>query len=254
MTTGDEVRDQMDRFSVILWEPQDPINIGSVVRICRNTNVTDLRLVRPRTWNPDVVLISAPRSESFIAEHVHRYESFRDASTGIHRLYALTARGRRERQRRLRVDDLLEELSTMLDSDARFGFVFGREDAGLSNDVVDRCDAYITLETSADYSSLNLAQAVMLVIWNVFRRFGEPEPLRAPQRVFERISHDVLERMMDDVEKALVTIEFFKGDQRENVMRTIRSVFMRANLDQQELATMWGVFKEVSAHDRRRRS
>lgn len=241
----------MARFRVILWEPQDPINIGSVVRICRNTNVSDLRLVRPRAWNPDVFLISAPRSEQYIHDSVRVFDSFTKAAEGAHRLYALTARGRRERQQRLRVDDLLEELSTLLETDAQCGFVFGREDAGLTNDVVDRCDAYITLETSADYSSLNLAQAVMLVIWNVFRRFGQPADLRAPQRVWEQASHDALSRMMDDVEQALVTIEFFKGDQRENVLRTLRSVFLRAGLDQQELATFWGIFKEITLRDRR---
>lgn len=243
----------MERFSVILWEPQDPINIGSVVRICRNTDVTDLRLVRPRSWNPEVVLISAPRSESYIDAHVRSFDSFTEASAGIHRLYALTARGRRERQRRLRIEDLLEDITSLLETDARFGFVFGREDAGLPNEVVDRCDAYITLETAADYSSLNLAQAVMLVVWNLFRRFGAPAELRAPQRTWDGVSHDTLSRMMDDVEKALDTIGFFKGDQRDNVLRTVRQVFLKAELDQQELATFWGIFREVTLRDQRLR-
>ena len=254
MTNEAPAQELIDRVRVILWEPQDPINIGSVVRVCRNTGVSDLRLVRPRSWNPDVVLISAPRSETFIATNVHRYDSFREAIEGTHRLYALTARGRRDRQRRLRVEDLLVELEQLLDTDATCAFVFGREDSGLPNSVVDRCDAYITLETSEDYPSMNLAQAVLLVLWNVFRSFGHVRELRAPQRTWEAASHDTLARKMDDVERALEVIDFFKGDQHENILRTLRSVFMRAGLDQQELATLWGVFREVVLHDQRRKS
>lgn len=242
----------MERFSVVLWEPQDPINVGSVVRVCRNTDVHDLRLVNPRGWNPDVVLITAPRCEAFIEDAVRIHPTFESASEGLHRLYALTARGRRERQQRLRVDDLVEELQTMMHTDARVGFVFGREDAGLPNDIVDQCDAYITLETSPDYASLNLAQAVLMVLWSVFRTFGTAAELRAPQKVWDRVSHDLIHRLMDDVEKALDTIGFFKGDHRDNVLRTVRNVLLRAGLDKQELATFWGIFKEIRAHDERR--
>lgn len=242
----------MDRFAVVLWEPQDPINVGSVVRVCRNTDVRDLRLIRPRGWNPEVILITAPRSERFIDEHVQRFDAMDDAVHGLHKLYALTARGRRERQQRFRVDELAQYIADLADTDARIGFLFGREDAGLPNEAIDRCDGYITLETSVDYSSMNLAQAVLLVVWTLFKRFGEADPLRGPQKEWPAADHAQIFRLMEDVEAALEIIDFFKGDQRDNVLRTIRQTLLRAEMDSQELATFWGVFKEIQNHDRRR--
>ena len=231
--------------TVILWEPQDPINIGSVVRVCRNTGVRDLRLIRPAGWIPERVAISAPNSDDWVRDHVRIHESWDDAVSGLHRLYALTARGRLERQQRFRLDPLVQQLRPELEQGAGVGFVFGREDSGLPNSVVDRCDAYVTLETHPDYTSLNLAQAVLLVCHHLFRAFGEADPMRTSGRRFDDATHDQVARMMDQVERSLDAIAFFKGDQRENVLRTIQRVVLRARPDQQELATLWGIFSEV---------
>lgn len=249
---NDSTDDAMNRFALLLWEPQDPINMGAVVRACRNTDVKDLRLVRPGTWNPEVMRITAPRSEAFIENTVQRFEQFEDATVGLHRLYALTARGRRERNLRFRMDALVEHIAQASEADRRVGFVFGREDAGLPNEIIDRCDGYISLEASSDYASMNLAQAVLLVVWSLFKRFGNAAALRAPQRAWPPAEHAQVQRFMEDVERALDAVGVFRGDQRENVLRTVRQTLLRADMNTQELATFWGVFKAVLAKDRLR--
>lgn len=231
--------------SIILWEPQDPINIGSVVRVCRNTGIDDLRLVRPAGWVPERVNISAPNSEAWIDAHVSHFETWEEAVSGMHELWALTARGRREGQTRHRLQDIGQDLGALAQSGQHVGFVFGREDHGLPNAVVDRCDGYITLETSPEYPSLNLAQAVLLVAHALLMNFGEPLHMEPVTRQLERATHDEVERMMGQAARALDSISFFKGDQRYNVLRTLREVFVRAQLDKRELNTFWGVFKEV---------
>lgn len=242
----------MSRFALLLWEPQDPINMGAVVRACRNTDLNDLRLVRPGTWNPEVMCITAPRSEDFIQSSVQRFEDFDAAAAGLHRLYALTARGRRERNLRFRMDELVEHIAGASEAHRRVGFVFGREDAGLPNGVIDRCDGYISLEASSDYSSMNLAQATLLVVWSLFKRFGNAAPLRPPQQQWPPVEHEQMQRFMEDVERALERIGVFRGDQRENVLRTVRQTLLRADMNTQELATFWGVFKAILAKDRHR--
>lgn len=231
--------------TIILWEAQDPINIGSVVRVCRNTGIDDLRLIRPAGWVPERVSISAPNSEAWLKQHVRIFETWEEAVSGVHELWALTARGRREGLTRHRLQSIARDLDGRASAGERVGFVFGREDHGLPNEVVDRCDGYITLETSPDYPSLNLAQAVLLVAHQLLMSFGEPLKMDAPPRRSERVTHDEVERMMAQAERALDAIDFFKGDQRYNVLRTIREVFVRAQLDKRELSTFWGVFKEV---------
>lgn len=241
----------MHRFALLLWEPQDPINMGAVVRACRNTTMTDIRLIRPGSWNPDVMYISAPRCEAYIDQHLHRYDDFLSASENVHRLYALTARGRKERNLRFRIDALVDHIETHVNADQRVGFVFGREDAGLPNHIIDRCDGYVSLESSADYASMNLAQAVLLVVWSVFKRFGTPATMRAPQRAWPAAEHAQIERFMQDTERALEAVDVFRGDQRDNVLRTVRQTLLRAEMDTQELATFWGIMKAILAKDKR---
>ena len=226
---------------VLLWEPQNPLNIGAVIRACRNFGVVDLRVVRPGRWEPQQMLVTAPNSAAFLDTHVRRFDAWEDALEGVTRTVALSARARGERQARWTVD----EASTALARDPEVtALVFGREDAGLPNEIVHRCDALVSIDTSPAYRSLNLAQAVVLLLHRAFEaRAGQRAPKAAKKR-FERADGAAVERMMQQAERGMAAIGFFKGDQRENVLRTVRRVVMKAEVDTQELATLWALFAE----------
>lgn len=241
---------QLERFAVLLWEPQDALNLGAVARACRNHDLTDIRALRAAERQPDRMAITAPRCEDFIREHLRFTDDWTQTVAGLHRVYALTARGREERQQRWRLDALLEALRA--EPDLRVGFLFGREDSGLPNAAVDACDGYVTLETGS-WSSLNLAQAVLLVVSRIFAHYGEAIAMPPPSRAFPPAPVEDVERMMVQVERALDLIGFFRGDQRENVLRTLRRVLQRSEPDTQELATLWGVFSRIETHTARLR-
>ncbi|TVQ99331.1 MAG: hypothetical protein EA398_12460 [Deltaproteobacteria bacterium] len=230
------------RYAILLHEPQDDLNIGAVARACRNHDLRDIRLLRPASNDPDRVAITAPRCEDFLRAHVRSFDRWTDAVEGIHRVYALTARGREERHRRHRLDDLIADL--LRRPDLRVAFLFGREDSGLPNAALDACDGYVTLETGT-WSSLNLAQAVLLVVARIFAHEGRAVPMPPPTRDFPPARAEQIDRMMGDAERALDAIRFFRGDQRENVLRTLRRIVQRAEPDEQELATLWGLFARV---------
>ena len=125
------------------------------------------------------------------------------------------------------------------------GLVFGREDHGLPNDIVQRCDAFVTFATSEEFTSLNLAQAVMLATHALFVGIGDLDPMPPSPRSFPAATHDALDRMMGQAERSLELLGFFKGTQRSNVLRTLRRVLTNARTDTQELATFWGIFAEI---------
>jgi TrmH family RNA methyltransferase len=227
---------------VVLWEPQDLLNIGAVVRVCRNCAITDLRLVRPAEWDLHRVTITAPHSADWVAHHVRLCDDWDDAMDGVITAYALTARAREERTARLRLHEAAERI---LGTTEQSAFVFGREDHGLPNAIIEKCHAYVTLETSADYPSINLAQAVLLVAHHVFVRSGAAVPMPPPAKEFPRADVTAIDRMLGDMANALDGIGFFKGDQRDAVMGTLRRSLLRAELDQRELATWWAVAREV---------
>lgn len=231
-----------ERTRVILWEPQNPLNLGSAVRACMLADVRDLRVVNPGFESMERVTITAPHGAEYLAQNVSVVDSWEAAAHGAGVCLAFTARGRSERQPRARLRDTVERLCG---ESGEFAFVFGREDHGLPNAIVDRCHGYVTLESSESYRSFNLASAVMVALYALREHDGSAVALKPPQRAFDRAPAESVERMMGTAERALEAIEFFKGDQRDNVLRTIRRVLLRADMDAQELATVWAVFAEV---------
>jgi tRNA C32,U32 (ribose-2'-O)-methylase TrmJ len=113
--------------------------------------------------------------------------------------------------------------------------VFGREDKGLSNEALDLCDGAIVIPTDPEYWSLNLAQACLLICYEL--HLASPSaspPLPTGKRSAGPASREDLEEMFRAIRLALDAIDFFKSRPPETVMRTFRTVFSRAALDWHE--------------------
>jgi len=111
--------------------------------------------------------------------------------------------------------------------------VFGPEDAGLSNAELDRCHRIVTVPTNPRYASLNLAQAVAVMAYELHVARGVAPPKR-PRRTAPPATQEQLERLFGDAEQALTAIEFFKTRSPTAVMRTVRGVLHRTPLDLRE--------------------
>lgn len=246
----------LERTSIVLVEPQDDINIGTVVRASRNFGIESIRLVRPASGDPHRIGISAPRSEELIAS-MERFDTVDDAVSDCVLTLGLTARSRAANWRVLEPRQAAEEVVKQA-AGGRVALLFGREDSGMPNEVLDRCHAVVTIPTNPEYSSLNLGQAVTLTAWEIFRaahqmreEFLSLEEVLPPSD-FELAPVAGLERMFEQAEYALAAVEFFKVDNNEHIMRSLRSVLMRARLDTRELAIWHGIFKEIVAYLKRR--
>lgn len=242
----------MDDLTVVLYEPQNDINIGSVVRACQNFGVADLRLVRPRVADRAQVLISAPNAADAV-DAMRRFDDLDSALADCVRVFGTTARAREATRV---VADPVQAATLASTSTGRVALLFGREDHGLPNHALDRCDVQLTIPTAPEYKSLNLAQAVLLVLWENFRlrELGHAAQTAQPElrSDFDPAPRQQIEKMFEQAEHALKSVEFFKYDNPEHVMRSIRSVFNRARLDRRELAIWFGVFKEIPAFLKRR--
>ncbi len=241
----------MNKFFVVLYEPLDDINIGSVVRAAQNFGVDDVRLVRPRVADPERISISAPNAAKAVAALKH-FDDLGAALADATRVFGATARTRSAAGL---VADPPQAARLGDEAEGRVALLFGREDHGLPNEALDLCDVQITIPTSPNYRSLNLAQAVLLVLWEMFRATeldhapaGAPVELRSD---FTPADRGQLERMFGEAHRALDAVGFIKYGDGEHLMRSIRSVFSRARLDERELSIWFGVFKEIQNFARR---
>lgn len=241
-----------EHLNVVLVEPTDAVNIGGVIRAMANTGFLKLRLVRPVDFDPWHVVGVAHYTQHII-EATQIYASLPEAVGDLHLVIGLTGRHHRVERNALPLPTAIERLARAAETGQHVGLVFGREDRGLSNAMLDACHAVTTIPTNPAYPSLNLAQAALLVLYQLLQRGGgEQQTYRPPRRYAPPASSALLEDLLADLERALDAIEFLKGRSRLSTLRSLRVALFRARLDVREASLLRAVAIEIRKYLRRK--
>jgi tRNA/rRNA methyltransferase len=228
--------------TIILSQPQLGENIGAAARAMKNFGLSDLRLIAPRDrWpNPKAEAMAAGAAD--IVEKARLYLDTKAALAELHFVLATTARDRGITKEVLTPVEAAKRLRVAAARGAKTGILFGNERAGLDNDEISLADAAITIPT-AEFSSLNLGQAVLLLGYEWFRA-GDLTPA-------SRIDHGPLHRkptreemfqLFEHLERELTDSGFlFPPDKRDHMSRAIRATIHRARLTYQEVQTLRGM-------------
>jgi tRNA/rRNA methyltransferase/tRNA (cytidine32/uridine32-2'-O)-methyltransferase len=227
---------------VVLHRTQDLVNLAGVVRTMKNFELSDLRLVSPREYQPYRVEGIAHNTGD-VLRRVREFTDLDEALADCVHVVGLTARQRTAKRPVQRPREAAPEILAMADT-GPVALMLGPEDAGLTNEELDRCHRVVTIPANPEYSSLNLVQAFTVMAYELELARGVAA-LKPPRRVSEPATQDQLERLFQDAEKALAAIDFFKTRQRESVMRSLRDVLHRVPLDQREAKLMRAMWIEV---------
>lgn len=233
----------LSRVRVVLHEPQDPVNIAATVRAMKNMGVFALRLVRPAPYEPDRLEGIAHNTRDLI-DAIQVFDDFDAAVQDCVRLVGFTAR---RRAAKWHVVDPKQAAHALLTAtvDGPVAMVFGREDSGLPNEILDRVHSAVVIPTT-EHSSMNLAQAVLIGVYELHLAAGDASRTIAPPRKDAPPATEAqLEQYFGDVERSLEAIEFFKTRQREHIMRTVRSLTARSAPDARELSLTRAMALEV---------
>jgi TrmH family RNA methyltransferase len=233
------------QLTVVLVETTDAVNVGGVVLAMANTGFLQLRLVRPVGFDPWHVGGIAHYTQH-ILEATRQFESLEQAVADQHFVLGLTGRHHRAERNALPFEAAITALAEAAQAGERAAIVLGREDRGLSNTMLDACHAVTTIPTNPAYPSLNLAQATLLVLYQLFQRSGGlQQRYRPPRRAAPPASASLLEDLFADLERALDAIQFFHSRSRPHVLRSLRVVLFRARLNAREAALLRAVCIEV---------
>ena len=232
----------LDRVCVVLVEPQDPVNIAGVVRAMKNMGVHDLRLVNPVEYDPSRVERVAHDTRDIVSQ-VRHFTSLDDAIADCVFAAGFTARRRKAKWKLVSPREVAAPMIAAA-AEGPVAVFFGREDHGLSNESLDRAHAVVTIPTS-DHPSLNLAQAVLIALYELHLAADESRVLAPPRKDAPPASAAQLERYFTDADKALATIDFFRTRNEELVLRSIRSLTYRASPDAREIDLMRSIAIEV---------
>lgn len=223
----------LSAVTVVLYEPQDPINIGAVVRAMKNMGVSDLRLVRPCKY--DVTRIEQIAHDTReLAESIRHFDDLESAIADCIRVVAFSARRRAAKVDRLNPRSMAAELIELA-PDGRVAILFGREDHGLPNEAVDLAHSVASIPTT-DHKSLNLAQAVLIALYELHLAADDATvKQKGPRHAASQPSSEELEKTFRDANEALSAIAFYRTRNPELIMRSVRSLVFRAKPDVREL-------------------
>lgn len=234
---------QLAKIAVVLYEPQDPVNIAATVRAMKNMGVATLRLVRPVRYDP-VRLEGIAHDTWDLINTIETYDDFDTAVADCVRLVGFTARRRKAKWKVIDPKTMAEEALGYV-SEGRVAIVFGREDSGLPNEILDRLHAAVNIPTT-NHSSLNLAQAVLIALYELHLAAGDAtRVLRGPRKEAPPPTADLFERYFVELHQSLDAIQFFKTRYSEHVMRSLRAMVFRANVDDRELSLLRAMALEV---------
>ena len=239
----DSPRSALDAVHVVLYEPQDSINIAATVRAMKNMGAGSLRLVRPVEYDPNLIEIVAHDTRDLVA-NIRHFDTLDAALADCVRVAAFAGKRRAAKWTlltpRAAAVDLLDYAA-----DGPVAVLFGREDHGLPNEALDRAHVVVTVPTT-EHASLNLAQAVLVALYELHLLAGDAtRTIARPRKHAPPATTEQFEQVFADGERALAALDFFRTRNNVHVMRTLRSLLFRAAPDAREILLVRSMALEV---------
>ncbi len=234
----------LDHVTIVLVEPQIPENIGSAARAMHNMGLRRLMLVAPKNCDLSRVLKMATGTSIEVIEEMEVCDDLRSALGPYQHVIGTTARIGSHRPAISNLRRLAQDLIPVAQNN-RVAILFGPEDRGLSNEQLRYCHTIASIPT-ARFSSLNLAQAVMILCYELFLVSGDPPPESLP-----RLANEFeLEGMYEHLKEVLMKIGFLNPQNPEHWMWNIRRFFSRIPLRAREVRIIRGICRQIDWYTR----
>ena len=235
-------RNTLANIRIVLIQTSHPGNIGSAARAMKTMGLSELVLVKPKSF-PDDQAVTMSSNAADILDNATVVDSVQDALAGCHLVVGTSAR-----HERTLAWEVLEprECSQKITKQAKTGGVailFGRENSGLTNDELALCHYLVHIPTNPDYSSLNLASAVQILSYEC--RIANEALAKKPQiseiNSDEIATADAMESYYDHLEAAMVESNFLDPENPKHLMTRLRRLYGRAKVTTSEINILRGM-------------
>lgn len=268
----------LDQAAVVLFRPKFSENVGSTARAMANMGLGRLIVVDPQDFDMGRARALATAKGEAILESMIVTADLQSALAPFETVYGTTARAGGWRKGLLAPDTAASRLAETLRSGGRAAVLFGPEDKGLTNDETKVCGRLVMIPTAGEASSLNLAQAVLIILYELRRaalapagrgREGAPESMEEgelgtppgqedagsatqegaafpePDAFARQASHKEREALFANLKETLTAIDFLKDDNPDYWMLPVRAFIERIRLKRSEFNLLMGVCRQV---------
>jgi tRNA/rRNA methyltransferase len=229
----------LSNIAIVLQSPHFPENIGAAARAIKNMGMRQLVVVSPQNCDLTRILKMATHAAEDIVSEMEIHDDLKEALAPFQYVVGTTARRGSHRRTVANPRNLALELAPISQKN-RIALLFGPEDRGLTNEELKYCDVAVTIPT-AEFRSLNLAQAVVILAYETFLASIEKPVVYVP-RLANR--HE-LEGMYEHLKNTLMKIHFLNPQNPEYWMNSIRRFFSRIGLQAREVKIIRGVCRQI---------
>ncbi|MCP5161725.1 MAG: RNA methyltransferase [Hahellaceae bacterium] len=245
---------------IVMMNTSHPGNIGAVARAMKNMCFSGLWLVSPNDFPSDVAVRRASGATD-VLDAANVVSSFDEAVAGCVAVFGTSARGRRIPWPIMNPRDAVAKVNALVEAshgEGEVAIVFGQEDRGLSNEELQRCNYHIHIPSNLDYSSLNVAMAVQIMLYEL--RMHELLTAESAQSCVQSgvicspsdpgwdepmATVDEVEGCIQHFERTMIATGFHDPANPRQLITRVRRMFQRIQLDRMEINIMRGFFKEV---------
>ena len=232
--------------SIILVKPQMGENIGSAARAMLNFGLENMRVVAARDGWPSQSAVATASGAGRVLDQARHFSSFHDAVGDCHFVFATTARGRDLTKPVYDPKKAMKIAFEKISDGQNVGIIFGPERAGLENTEVVRSNALITVPVNPDFSSINLAQTVLLLSYEWFLATDIYEENSSNTRKTSVASILEIEKLSEQYENELEKIGFFFPEEKATSMKsTLRNIWSRLPLTVSDVRAFHGILRHL---------
>lgn len=239
----------LSNIHVVMVKTRFPENVGMAARACANMGAGHISLADPDLWDVEKARPLAAAKAQHLLDGVRVFPTLERALAPHHLVMGCTARTGGWRREPLSPERAAGEILAALREGGSVALVFGPEDRGLGNEDIERCRRLITIPTAPNASSLNVAQAILLVLYECLkaaspRAEGSSRP-HAGEPAASRVTAEDQERLYAALRDVLLRIGYLHGENPDYFLMPVRRFLDRAGLRRHEYDVLMGVCRQV---------
>src|SRR6266850_5308486 len=229
----------LSNLRIILVHPRGSGNIGSVARAMKNVDAGELAIVGKGRTRSFWARAMAVHGREILAD-AKSYETLRDAIADSTLVVGTTCRAGLYRSHSQTPKEVAPTVVDALEK-GKVALIFGPEDHGLSNKDLEHCQLLMTIPTHPDYQSLNVAQAAVICLYELYLAALAP----IENSGIQRAPAEDIERLFDRMRTVLLKIGFLDSENPEHMLLAFRRILGRAGLEDKDVRIFTGLFRQI---------
>lgn len=226
----------LNNIQIVLVEPQSSENIGSICRAMKTMGISKLSIVGKTIYDSGKIKNLSVHSFE-VYENSKRFDNLKKA---LENSVLSAGTTRRTGKKRKYISIFPEELSKKINSieSGEISIVFGRESSGLTVEELEECNIAVTIPSSPDSPSLNLAQAVQVITYSIYSANFDSSG-------YTPITSKRMREVIDTISGSLGKLNFFKKNEKKELEHFFSDIFSRAGISQTESLRIEKIFKKI---------